>query len=792
MGKVEEQMGKPVPNHHLGRDVTVVLLLFVSGFTFLSLHTAATGMAGIYLSKVLRWLFGDVADAVGFLFLLAAVLATKSRGLSRWAPKIVGIASLFVTVLIGVHLLTATFLGISTSAVRDWWYFGQPPGTGVVGALLTYWALKVFGGAGTRLLLVFMVVLSAILLFDLSIVKMGRGVAGWVAGRNRTGSPWAFVPKKEGRRGRLRISKGAGGSRQELSQPREQPAVESKEAMAATAADQQNVARVGTELTGGRALPDAAPTKEKPQVREKTASSAAASEGREVSNVVQFPVLISRHKGQMPGLDIFYNPGRRQRAAFVDQSSLLEEKLASFGVEARVVSVSNGPVITRYEIQPGPGVKVSKITNLADDLALALAAESVRIEAPVPGKPVVGIEVPNRQPQTVYLREVLESKEYQRHPSKLAVALGKDISGKPVVADLKKILHLLIAGATGAGKSVCLNAIIASLLFRATPDEVKLLMIDPKRVELANYNGLPHLVSPVVADPKKAAVALRWAVAEMERRYQLFSEVGVRNIDGYNELAARREGTGDQVELEILPYIVVIVDELADLMLVAAADVEDAICRLAQMARAAGMFLIIATQRPSVDVITGLIKANIPSRIAFAVASQADSRTILDMSGAERLLGKGDMLFMPIGASKAIRAQGAWIFDKDVERLVEFWKQQSYEAPEVDIVEQTAAATAEDTEVEDELFDDAVQLVIDTGQASISMLQRRFRIGYSRAARLIDAMELKGIVGHHQGSKPREVLVDSYPVGGEENSGDDDLGEPRHGTREGKRENSGG
>ena len=425
--------------------------------------------------------------------------------------------------------------------------------------------------------------------------------------------------------------------------------------------------------------------------------------------------------------------------------------------------MDTGPVITRYEIQPGPGVKVSRITNLADDLALALAAQSVRIEAPVPGKPVVGIEVPNTHRDVVYMKEVLASPEYQNHPSKLALALGKDISGAPLIADLKRCLHLLIAGATGSGKSICLNTIIASLLFRATPEEVRLLMIDPKRVELVNYNGIPHLISPVVQDPKKAATALRWAVGEMERRYELFADTGVRNIDGYNDLARSSDKAGDEQGLEPLPYIVIIVDELADLMLVASNDVEDAICRLAQMARAAGMFLIIATQRPSVDVITGLIKANIPSRIAFAVSSQADSRTILDMSGAEKLLGKGDMLYFPIGAAKATRAQGAWILDQDVNNLVDFWKQQTYEVSEIDVVAETAAAVERAPEPEDELFDDAVRLVVDTGQASVSMLQRRFRIGYSRAARLIDAMELKGIVGEHQGSKPREVLIDSYP-----------------------------
>lgn len=345
------------------------------------------------------------------------------------------------------------------------------------------------------------------------------------------------------------------------------------------------------------------------------------------------------------------------------------------------------------------------------------------------------------------------------HPSPVALALGKDIAGKPVIADLKKWLHVLVAGATGSGKSVCLNSMIASILFRTTPEVVKLLMVDPKRVELSVYDGIPHLISPVVTDPKKAAIALRWAVGEMERRYELFAQHGVRNIDMYAELAAEQKD-GEEEPLEHLPYIVIIVDELADLMMVAAVEVEDAICRLAQMARAAGMYLIIATQRPSVDVITGLIKANVPSRISFAVSSQVDSRTILDMGGAERLIGKGDMLYYPIGASKPTRAQGAWISDKEVEALVEFWKKQGEPDYQED-VQEAAPDFSLPEEEEDELLEDAIRLVVENGQASISMLQRRFRIGYSRAARLIDIMEVKGIVGSYQGSKPRDVLVDS-------------------------------
>ena len=452
------------------------------------------------------------------------------------------------------------------------------------------------------------------------------------------------------------------------------------------------------------------------------------------------------------------------------QAALLEETLSSFGIDAKVVQVQHGPVITRYEVQPPPGIKVNRITSLADDIALALAATGIRIEAPVPGKSVVGIEVPNRETSTVYLREVIESEEFQKSSSPLVVGLGKDIAGKPVVADLRKLLHVLIAGATGSGKSVCINTIIVSILYKALPHQVKLLMIDPKRVELSVYDGIPHLVSPVVTDPKQAAAALKWAVREMEQRYNLFSEAGVRNIDGYNRyVEAVREGAeaagGDAEERASLPqrmpYIVVIIDELADLMMVAHQEVEESISRLAQMARAAGIHLIVATQRPSVDVITGLIKANVPSRIAFAVASSHDSRTILDMAGAERLIGKGDMLFYPAGASKPWRAQGAFIADREVHDVVEFWRSQGEPEYREEVVAQATAVQNSD-EPDDELFEDAVRLVVETQNASISMLQRRFRIGYARAARLIDMMEMQGIIGPYQGSRPREVLWTSY------------------------------
>ncbi|MDP4170862.1 MAG: DNA translocase FtsK [Bacillota bacterium] len=434
----------------------------------------------------------------------------------------------------------------------------------------------------------------------------------------------------------------------------------------------------------------------------------------------------------------------------------LERTFQSFGVKARVTQVHLGPAVTKYEVHPDVGVKVSKIVSLSDDLALALAAKGIRIEAPIPGKSAIGIEVPNTEVAMVSLREVLEAKENDNPDSKLLIGLGRDITGDAVLAELNKMPHLLVAGATGSGKSVCINGIITSILMRAKPHEVKLMMIDPKMVELNVYNGVPHLLAPVVTDAKKASQALKKVVSEMERRYELFSHTGTRNIEGYNE-HIKRHNLEENDKQPLLPYIVVIVDELADLMMVASSDVEDSITRLAQMARAAGIHLIIATQRPSVDVITGVIKANIPSRIAFAVSSMIDSRTILDMGGAEKLLGRGDMLFLPVGASKPVRVQGAFLSDDEVEDTVNFViSQQKAQYQEEMIPDDIQEPTGE---VDDDVYEQAVELIVEMQTASVSMLQRRFRIGYTRAARLIDEMEARGVVGPYEGSKPRVVLI---------------------------------
>ena len=498
---------------------------------------------------------------------------------------------------------------------------------------------------------------------------------------------------------------------------------------------------------------------EKPAASEQAAAAAPAEEAE--------PVDVFQYK--YPPIELFERSPEEADTAAQDElqanARKLVDTLESFGVHTKMRDISRGPAVTRYELQPMAGVKISRITSLADDIALNLAVADVRMEAPIPGKAAVGIEVPNRKRQAVNIRSVFESQSFQRMTSPLGIALGKDIAGTAQVADLCKMPHLLIAGSTGSGKSVCVNSIIMSLLFRSSPEDVKLLLIDPKVVELAEYNGIPHLLMPVVTEPKKAAGALGSAVQEMERRYRLFAENNVRDIKSFNRLAA------ESPDLEKMPYIAIIIDELADLMMVVGKDVEDSICRIAQKARAAGMHLIVATQRPSVDVITGLIKANIPSRIAFAVSSQVDSRTILDGSGAEKLLGQGDMLFMPVGAPKPTRIQGTFVRDEEISRVLDFIKSSAtvqYDEAMIEAMEKHtiqdgkkggSGADADDETDTDPMYNQAVEVVIDAGQASTSLLQRRCKLGYARAARIMDEMEQNGIIGPSEGAKPRAVLI---------------------------------
>ena len=468
------------------------------------------------------------------------------------------------------------------------------------------------------------------------------------------------------------------------------------------------------------------------------------------------PRVVGDYK--LPSLELLNSPTHEVGNIFgenlEESARILEDTLRDFGIESKVIDISKGPVITRYELQPAPGVKVNRITSLSDDIALTMKATTVRIVAPIPGKSCVGIEVPNADTSMVFLREILESSEFQKMAasSKLAMALGKDISGKCVVTDLGDMPHLLIAGTTGSGKTVCVNSLIMSMVYNATPEELKFLMVDPKMVELAIYNGLPHLLCPVVTDSKKVAGALGWVVGEMEARYKMLAKIAARNIDSFNQKSEEK-----------LPYIVVIIDELADLMMVAQEDIENAITRLAQLSRAVGIHMILATQRPSVDVVTGVIKANFPARISFKVASKVDSRTVLDMNGADKLLGKGDMLFLEPGSPKPIRAQGTFLTDPEIEKVVGFIKSQQEPVYDNEILEhQKKSISGRGGFKKDEFFDEAVQMVLETGQASVSMLQRRLRLGYTRAARIVDAMEEEGIIGPFRGSKPREILIQEY------------------------------
>lgn len=529
----------------------------------------------------------------------------------------------------------------------------------------------------------------------------------------------------------------------------EPDAVEETDAVLDEPADSRSDVEAHSNLAEKTDVLQADMTDLKPVEVEKTAATADVG----MTGTSAVPKAEGKRPYRLPPMTML-NPGKGQSGGLSDEvrqnARILQETLQSFNIDAKILNASQGPAVTRYELEPAAGVKVSKIVHLADDIALKLAATDIRIEAPIPGKAAVGIEVPNKKLSGVTIRDVLDTEAFKNTVGGVPVSLGKDIAGNPVIADLTKMPHLLVAGSTGSGKSVCINTFIASILFKQRPEDVKLILIDPKVVELSNYNCIPHLLTPVVTDPKKAASVLRWAVREMDDRYKRFALTKTRDISRYNELHPE----------EAMPFVVIIIDELADLMMVASNDVEESICRLAQKARACGMHLVLATQRPSVDVLTGLIKANVPSRIAFAVSSQIDSRTILDMAGAEKLIGKGDMLFYPMGASKPLRVQGAFISDAEIDKMTEFIKQQG--EPEYDESVQKAQSEHNDSEMdffEDELMRQAIDMVLETGQASASMLQRRFRIGYTRAARMVDTMEAMHIVGPSNGSKAREILM---------------------------------
>ncbi|EDL63985.1 FtsK/SpoIIIE family DNA translocase [Bacillus sp. SG-1] len=636
-------------------------------------------------------------------------------------------------------------------------------GGGIVGSILYAVSFFLFDSAGTKILCMALIAIGLVLItgksFGTALGKMGNASTEFISNQWTAFSEDMKEWKEE------RLEKKEEKQQKKKEKVKEKAEVESMEVPAEEAKVEPIISSFNERAYPAETVPAGGEAESLPPspdgVENKDGDTPTPSAGDDEAPPITFTEVENKDY-TLPPISILARPSQTDQSNEYQlihaNAAKLERTFQSFGVKAKVTQVHLGPAVTKYEVHPDTGVKVSKIVNLSDDLALALAAKDIRIEAPIPGKSAIGIEVPNSEVAMVSLREVLESKSNDKPNSKLLIGLGRDITGEAVLAELNKMPHLLVAGATGSGKSVCINGIITSILMRAKPHEVKLMMIDPKMVELNVYNGVPHLLAPVVTDAKKASQALKKVVSEMERRYELFSHTGTRNIEGYNDHIKRHNQENEEKQPE-LPYIVVIVDELADLMMVASSDVEDAITRLAQMARAAGIHLIIATQRPSVDVITGVIKANIPSRIAFAVSSQTDSRTILDSGGAEKLLGRGDMLFIPVGASKPTRVQGAFLSDEEVEEVVDYVIGQQRAQYQEEMIPDEVPEGDSSASVDDDLYDEAVQLIAEMQTASVSMLQRRFRVGYTRAARLIDAMEERGVVGPYEGSKPRAVLI---------------------------------
>jgi len=660
---------------------------------------------GAYLGWIFLFLFGWSSYIIPLAILWLGVRLFKDEPFGLRLP---GIAGIFVLML-SLSSLTGVFT-VSNEAVK----FGR---AGFVGTMLSNAVTAYFGQLGACILFVTFILLSIVLVTEILLSTFFKKV-----GEKFSDLGGSLGKIKSGIKQKAPVIKPVQGNRKEPAASVSRPKI--------NVPDEQ----------------EKEPFPKVSAVKLKIKEAPAAAD--EVKARIE-PVKIGDY--HLPSIDLMDLPppleARHIKEDLTNNARILEDTLADFGIAVKVTDIERGPIITRYELEPAPGVKLNRIVALGDDISLAMKAQSVRIVAPIPGKARVGVEVPNSQSTLVFLREILASPEFQRSLSKLTLALGKDIAGKPVFADLAKMPHLLIAGTTGSGKTVCVNTLILSMLFRSTPDELKFVMIDPKMVELAPFNGLPHLLCPVVTDAKKAAIALGWAVGEMEDRYRLLAEAGSRNIEAYNEKNA------------LMPYIVVIIDEFADLMMVARDQIESAITRLAQLSRAVGIHLVLATQRPSVNVITGVIKANLPARISFKVASKVDSRTVLDMNGADKLLGKGDMLLLRPEEAKVTRAQGALVSDKEIEKVVNFIKQQGDPVFNEAILKDQQKNAVSDGQ-KDEMYDEAVRIIVESNQASVSILQRRMRLGYTRAARIIDMMEQEGLVGPYEGSKPRKLLVD--------------------------------
>ena len=771
-------------------DLAIVALMILSVLLCVLIY-GKSGIIGIKLNEILGGMMGIIKYILPIgTFAIGIKLALDddeylTAKLTQYAILLISVAVLMSAWQINSGEMSIANKDIST-IVKDAYNFGmQDKGGGALGAILAIPLANLLSPVGAIILCIGIVVMLAVFTFGINISEMINNFVEKTEEEREERLERKQQIKEEKQKTRQE-------SRQEILENKRKAKELQKEQARREALEEENVGEQIKINFGGRILEeddkkgrkkydhsndDLTPlTKEtkktqsiQPDVIENNLFRQEEEKKEDKTKEVlqlEHAMVVEDENYEYPPIELLSKPDKKKlkggAKALTDTATKLQKTLYSFGVSAKVENVSVGPAITRYELKPAEGVRVSKIANLADDIALNLAAETIRIEAPIPGKQAVGIEVPNKEKEAVHLREVLESEEFQNNKSKLTVALGKDVAGNIQLADIAKMPHVLIAGSTGSGKSVCINTIISSIIYNAKPSEVKMVMVDPKVVELSVYNGIPHLLIPVVTDPKKAAGALAWAVQEMDNRYNLFAAKGVRDIKGYNKAIEKEEEQGT------LPQIVIIVDELADLMMVAAKDVEEAICRLAQKARAAGMHLVIATQRPSVDVITGLIKANVPSRIAFAVSSQVDSRTILDSVGAEKLLGKGDMLFFPTGFPKPVRVQGAFVSDEEVEKIVGFVKQNGTANYSEDILEtiensnktekELTQEQAEDDETDPFLMD-AIDAVVEQGTASTSFIQRKFKVGYARAGRIIDQMEERGIISGYQGSKPREVLM---------------------------------
>ncbi len=720
-------------------DVIGIISILAAIYLYICIFDKDSGLAGKYVNKVLFGIFGMGSYLFPVIILILGIAAFYLKDRIKLNIKFYSFCLAFVTLLIllyvlNIRILEEAELDYIGSIIAAYELGTHNLGGGIIGAALGYVIVRVLGTAGTYALITGLFFISLIMFTGVTAASFFSYFKQLFL------KILSFInPKRIFNKRYIKNDK------------KEKPVIETlnDSSVKESNSEAKKVKIVDfTKEFDNNFLTKTKETKNKESKNEKQNNS---DEEKITPNSLQHYPHYS-----LPSTTLLFPPQESKsgniKKEIMNNVKILDETLRNFNVDATVSQVSVGPSITRYELQLSPGVKVSKIVNLADDISLSMASQGIRIEAPIPGKAAVGIEIPNKEITTVYIREVIESDEFKNNKSNIAFALGKDVAGKNIIADITKMPHLLIAGATGSGKSVCINTIIVSILFKAEPDKVKLLMIDPKVVELSVYNGIPHLLVPVVTDPKKAAGALNWAVNEMTERYKSFASKNVRDINSYNALFSDNN--------DKLPQIVIIIDELSDLMMVAPNDVEDAICRLAQMARAAGIHLVVATQRPSVDVITGLIKANIPSRISFAVSSQVDSRTILDMGGAEKLLGRGDMLYYPVGEAKPIRVQGAFISEKEVESVVDYIKGQVSPSYVEGIVKEIESEDNDEVESEaDELLKDAISLVVETGQASILMLQRRLKIGYSRAARIIDQMEERRIIGGYEGSKPRKVLI---------------------------------